>query len=157
MIVFSRVVGAASLRAKAGGPSGLLLDVQHWVTIDEDKGVSGAGPQRSERVRTTAYEYRLLDLFGTELLVFHWQPGTRFSGPDFPHLHVSAALTARVSVTVSQRLPLDKRHVPTGLVTPADIVRLLIAEFGAAERHRDWPRRLRRAEPVVRRSLPERS
>ena len=102
--------------------------------------------------RTTAYEYRLLNSRGTELLVFHWQPGAAFRGPDFPHVHVSAALTAQVTATAAQRFPLDKRHVPTGFVSLADVVRMLIAEFGIAERRRDWPARLARAEATLRRT-----
>jgi hypothetical protein len=151
-ISFGRVGIPAHLRAKAGGQSGLSLDVHHWVTTGR-RGDRGSRPMTD--ASTIAYEYRLLDRDEVELLVFHWQPGSGFSGPDFPHVHVSAALTAQVTATHSQRLPLDKRHIPTGLITLADVVRMLIAEFGVAERHRDWPRRLDRAESILRRSFPE--
>ena len=93
-----------------------------------------------------AYEYRILDSLERELLVFHWQPLPIARGPDFPHLHVSATVVAQTSATMSQRHALDKRHVPTGHVSLAAVVRLLIAEFGIAYRHRNWTSRLKRAE-----------
>ena len=138
------------LRAKAGGPSGLMLDIVHRFVIEIDQTAESG---RRQRAMTVAYEYRILDVQETELLVYHWQPGSIARGPDFPHIHVSASLTAKTSATVSQRLSLDKRHVPTGIVTLADVVRTLIAEFGIAERRRDWPARLARAEIVLRRSF----
>jgi hypothetical protein len=138
-----------SLRSKAGGPSGLMLDIGHWFAIETDHAAErGSG----WRVATVAYEYRILDARETELLVYHWQPGAIALGPDFPHLHVSAALTARTPAGIDQRFPLDKRHVPTGIVTLADVVRMLIAEFGIAERRRDWPARLARADRAIRRT-----
>jgi hypothetical protein len=143
---------SAPLRARSGASSGLRLDLHHSFVIAE-----AVPPNDSDRNAVTiSYEYRLLDSQETELLVYHWHPGVIARGPDFPHIHVSASLSAQITATQVQRLPLDKRHVPTGLITLADVVRMLIAEFGVAGRHRDWPR-LDRAELVVRRSLPERS
>lgn len=150
-VAFRRRALPVSLRAKAGGPSGLMLGIVHRFVVEADQGAEG-GPRW--RATTAAYEYRVLDARETELLVYHWQPGAIARGPDFPHLHVSAALTARTPASVAQRFPLDKRHVPTGFVTLADVVRLLIAEFGIAERRRDWPARLTRADRALRRTYP---
>jgi hypothetical protein len=148
-VKFGRVAQPVPLRAKAGGSSGLMLDVLHsFVLIGSEQAGAGA----IWRAVSTAYEYRILDAREAELLVFHWHPGSVARGPDFQHLHVSAALSAQVSATIVHRLPLDKRHVPTGLVTLADVVRMLIAEFGIAERRRDWPARLARAEATLRRT-----
>lgn len=150
-VTFGRHAFPAPLRTRAGGPSGLMLGIAHRFVVEADQGAEG-GPRW--RATSVAYEYRVVDARETELLVYHWQPGAIARGPDFPHLHVSAALTARTPATVSQRLPLDKRHVPTGFVTLAEVVRLLIAEFGIAERRRDWPARLARAERAIRPSFP---
>lgn len=127
-----------------------MLDLSHWFLIEADHSATSVSRWRA---KTVAYEYGILDRRETELLVYHWQPGSIVRGPDFPHMHVSAALTAQVSATVSQRIPLDKRHIPTGIVTLADVVRMLIAEFGIAERRRDWPARLARADTILRRSF----
>jgi hypothetical protein len=143
---FGRLGEPIPLRAKAGGSSGLMLDVLHSFVLVEDATESGW------RAASAAYEYRVLDSREQELLVFHWHPGSIARGPDFPHLHISAALSAQVSATIAQRLSLDKRHVP-GLVTLPDVVRMLIAEFGIAERRRDWPARLARAGAALRQTM----
>jgi hypothetical protein len=77
----------APLRAATGGPSGLLLDAQHRFVIVEAP-IRRAGRQWCASTRM--YEYRLLDRDERELLVYHWQPGEDFLGPDHPHVHVSA-------------------------------------------------------------------
>lgn len=97
------------------------------------------------RVETATYEYRVLDRTEQELLVWHYQPGAGFHGPDDPHLHVSAAVQLRTPAGSTDLWPLDKVHLPTGFVTLADVIRLLIEEFGAAARP-DWPERLMWAE-----------
>jgi hypothetical protein len=84
-----------ALRAASGGPRGLLVDVAHVFTLDEDP----VHPRFRRRWRATTrmYQYRLLDREERELLVYHWQPGDAFAGPDHPHVHVSAALSARIN------------------------------------------------------------
>jgi hypothetical protein len=84
------------------------------------------------RASTRMYEYRLLDHDQTELLVYHWQPGPEFQGPDSPHLHISAALQAQIDAVTNLRIDLDRRHVTTGRVSLEGIVRMLITEFGIA-------------------------
>ena len=150
-VAFGRGALPVRLRAKAGGQSGLELDVLHSFVIQADQ----AAQAPRWRATTVAYEYRILDSRETELLVHHWQPGAIARGPDFPHVHVSAALSAQVSATATRRLALDKRHIPTGLVSLADVVRMLIAEFGIAYRHRNWAARLTRAEAAFRGNLTE--
>jgi len=120
-----------------------MLDLWHEYRI-----VPGAGPERPQswRVSTTGYEYRLLDSIERELVVFHWQLGPTFRGPDHPHLHLSASLVARVSATATRELPLDRLHIPTGRITIDAVVRMLVAEFGVAPVVPDWERRLARTE-----------
>jgi hypothetical protein len=130
----------ASLRSPGGGPSGLFLDVSTNFAIVPVE--LGSRPRRWD-VRTAMYEYRLLDHVQTELLVYHWQP--QYAGPDEPHLHVSAALQAQVDAVTSRAIDLNKLHVATGLVPLAAVVRMLIAEFGAAPQRADWRETLERA------------
>lgn len=99
------------------------------------------------------YEYRLLDHNHTELLVYHWQPGPEFQGPDHPHLHVSAALHAQVDAVTHLQIDLDRRHIATGRVSLEAVVRMLITEFGIAPQRPDWRRTLDRTEAALREEL----
>ena len=84
------------------------------------------------RVSTVSYQYRVLDTRQQELLVWHWQPGEEFDGPDRPHLHVSAELIAGPSPhdpTQPIVFDLDNVHLATGRVTVEAVVRTLIEDF----------------------------
>lgn len=105
--------------------------------------------RRTWDVETRMYEHSLLDRDGHELLTYHWQPGPRFAGPDHPHLHVSAALSARIDAVSTEEIDLDDRHIATGPVTLPSIVRMLIEEFGVAPRRGDWREALDRHEPSI--------
>lgn len=152
-VAFGRTAEPVSLPANAGGSSGLLLDVRHQYAIVLD-GTVGSSP--SWRVSSRAYEYRILDHQAEELLVYHWQPNSIAGGPNFPHLHVSATLSAQTAFSARQPFRLDSRHLPTGRVSLEAVIRLLIAEFGIAYRHRNWMTRLKRTEDVFRRELTRR-
>ena len=130
-----------SLRSPSGGPSGLLLDVARGFAIGE---VDRMRFRPRWRAMTEMYEYRLLDHDQTELLVYHWQPGAAFAGPDHPHLHVSAALQTQVDATTRSSIDLDKRHLATGRVSLEAVVGMLIAEFAIAPVRHDWRQTLDR-------------
>ena len=115
--------------------------------FDNEGDGTSPGPVRWQP-KTIMYEYRLLDRDERELLVYHWQPGPDFLGPDHPHLHVSASLHAQVDAVTRQEIALDKLHLPTGQVTIAAIVRFLITEFGIAPLRDDWHEILTRADAV---------
>jgi hypothetical protein len=133
---------SSSLRAPHGAPSGLFLNVSFlFVTIPID---------RRWRVATRMYEYRLLDHQRSELLVFHWQPGPEFAGPDHPHIHVSATLNARTDALTTRAIGLDRRHVVTGQVSLAAVVRMLIDEFDIAPQRHDWRATLDRSKAMLR-------
>lgn len=134
-----------SLRAPAGGPSGLLLDVAHVFTIVE---AERGRLRRRWQATTRMYEHRLLDHDQEELLVYHWQPGPIFAGPDYPHLHVSAAMEARIDAVNRRKIGLDRLHAATGWVSCGVVVRMLITEFQVAPRRHDWREALDRAESV---------
>lgn len=99
------------------------------------------------------YQYRLLDYDKRELLVFHWQPGSGFRGPDFPHIHVSAALRAQTNTVTTRELDLDTVHLPTGRVSLEAVVRLLLEEFGIQSQRADWERTLDRGIQTFRRNV----
>ena len=80
--------------------------------------------------------------------MYHWQPGEAYLGPDHPHLHVSASLSAQTSAVDRQSIDLGKLHLATGRVSLASVVRMLITEFGIAPRRHDWAETLDRTERI---------
>lgn len=121
----------------------LLISAQRIVIIDSDDTDRAIG---GLAVLTRMYEYRLLDRQERELLVYHWQPGPRYAGPNHPHLHVSASLSAMTSAVDEREFDLDKLHLPTGQVALAAIVRSLITELGVEPTRPDWAHTLDDAE-----------
>lgn len=143
-----------SLRSPAGGPSGLFLDVVHMFAIIE---ADRSRFQRQWRATTRRYEYRLLDHDHTELLVYHWEPGDEFGGPNHPHVHVSATLNAQIDAVNERSIDLHGLHVATGRVSLETIVRMLIEEFAIAPRRHDWRETLDRTEAVFRQEATQRT
>ena len=135
-----------ALRAPSGGPRGLLLDLSHVFAIDEAP--ESVPFRRRWRVTTRMYQYRLLDQRERELLVYHWQPGDAFLGPDHPHVHVSAALSAQVTAIDTEIIDLTGLHLATGRVSLEAVIRMLIEEFGVAPQRPDWREILARTEAV---------
>jgi hypothetical protein len=133
------------LRQLGGGPSGLLLDIFHAFTVVE---VPGNPLSRRWRTTTLMYEYRVLDHHHRELLVYHWQPGSSYLGPDHPHLHVSASLRSQVNAHDTREIGLDRLHLPTGRVTFEAVIRMLVTDFGIAPRRNDWQATLDQAETM---------
>ena len=121
---------------------GLLRGSRLAIEVDLRQSGDGLGAE------TTRYAYTLLDHAGRELLAFHWHPGGR-SPVAFPHLHVSAALRSTTPSGAAAVLPLDKVHVPTGHLSVAAAIRLLVAELGVTALTTDWPNRLDRADTML--------
>jgi hypothetical protein len=97
---------------------------------------------------TTRYAYTLLDHADRELLAWHWHPRGR-SPVAFPHLHVSSALRGTTPSGGPAVLPLDKVHLPTGHISVADVVKLLVGDLGIAPLRADWLERLDRAATML--------
>jgi hypothetical protein len=132
----------APLQSTRGGQSSLLFDVVHvFALVKVDPG--------QWRVSTRMYQYSLLDHDQTELLVYHWQPGLGFPGPDYPHLHVSASLRAKINAGGQQKdIGLDKRHLVTGRVSLESVVRMLLEEFDIKSQRSNWADILDETEAV---------
>lgn len=83
-------------------------------------------------VSTTAYRYHILDGSGSELVGWHWHPGT----VGHPHMHVEAAAGA-----------IDRRvHLPTGRVSIESVLRLLLDDLGVPAIRVDYADVLNAAE-----------
>lgn len=100
--------------------------------------ITGAEAGRgSHRVSTTAYAYRILDPDWREILAYHWHPAGG-SQVVSPHLHLTSRVRPIDLGPGLDPVALADMHLPTGPVGFADIVRLLITEFGVAPRRDDW-------------------
>lgn len=108
----------------------LGLTVGMWYEIVEQSGTRRANRWR---VRTSAYEYSLVDDKYQEVAAFHWHPGGR-SLVGWPHLHIGSALSYSTYLTDA--------HLPTGRVAFEQVVRLLIEDLGVGPRRADWERTL---------------
>jgi len=101
---------------------------------------------RSWSVRSTAYFCDLVDRDQREILAYHWHPAT--DGPSFPQFHLTGRLPAIGVGPGVTPVALGDMHLPTGHVSFASVVRLLIEEFGIAPRRSDWQAILERGDPA---------
>lgn len=88
-------------------------------------------------VSTSAYRYHILDRDGREILAYHCHPDGVSSVTE-PHLHLSGRLSPLDTGPRDIPVRFDEMHLPTGMVTLAQVVRLLITEFGVEPRRDDW-------------------
>ncbi len=116
----------------------------HGATLDVS--VILRSQAEAPRPVVAGYLYHLLDRSGREHLSFHWHPSGARSRITFPHLHVSAALRNSTPGGELDVLPLDKIHIPTGHLTLANIVRLLVVELDVTPRVQGWQERLDEAD-----------
>lgn len=100
------------------------------------------GTPRAFEVRKVAYWYEVLARDGHEVLAYHWHPAG-VSPITFPHHHLSSRLGPLALGRGARTVALGEMHLPTGFITLADVVRLLIAELGIAPRRPDWEAILR--------------
>ena len=81
-------------------------------------------------VEEEGYEYSIMDADRREVLAYHWHPMGRSSFIT-QHLHIGHG-------AMLGRDELQTAHLPTGRVSLADTIRLLIRDFGATPRRPDW-------------------
>jgi hypothetical protein len=82
------------------------------------------------RVEVVGYTYVVASADGPEILSYHWHSEDAQLVRS-PHLHLGPG--AQIG-----REELHKAHLPTGPVGLADVIRLLITDFGAPPRRADW-------------------
>ncbi len=87
------------------------------------------------------YYLTISDAAEQEIVAYHWHPQGR-SPIIEPHLHIGAGARAA-------RAELSRAHLPTGAITLADVVALLIDGFGVRPRRADWRDVLARARPAL--------
>jgi hypothetical protein len=109
----------------------LELSVLHQVVVDRSAEGTDGPP-----IRTTAYYYHLRERSGPEVILFHWHPFPK--QVPFPHLHLAGGAG---SVAIDAR-----RHVPTGLVPLAAVIRFAIEELGVRPLRGDWRKILDRID-----------
>lgn len=92
-------------------------------------------------VRTSYYQYRILDRDSAEIVVYHWEPEGR-SPVVKPHLHIPAAASVTMPPSASGKggrtLHLGKLHLPTRRVGIDDVIEFLLADFGVVPNRADW-------------------
>lgn len=97
----------------------------------------GGGRSEGYQVRPTRYRFVVLDGQEREIVAYHWHP-SGVSTVAYPHLHLSGRLSPLDAGRGAEPVALGQMHLPTGPVTLADVVRLLITEFGVEPRRDDW-------------------
>lgn len=85
--------------------------------------------ERLWQAGTSAYWYSLHDE-RHEILAYHWHP-EQTPNTTFPHLHLEAGSGV-------QRDELTRAHLPTGGVTLAAFLHMVIRDFGVEPRRNDW-------------------
>jgi len=124
---------SANLRRTEGGPH-----IPFRVMISVSTGSTGL---RTSWLKASVVSY--LFEIGDNTISYHWHP-TGPSNVTTPHAHVKSA----AAPTPLSR-PIGELHLPTGVVSPASIIRFLIDELGVEPNRRDWPRVLAEAEAAL--------
>lgn len=88
-----------------------------------------------------SYSYQVVNSSDQELFAYHWHPFGR-SPINFPHIHFGHGVAG---------IPpeLTGAHFPTGPVTLAEVVRLLLSDFGVRPLRPDWPAVLGRSQATL--------
>jgi hypothetical protein len=121
------------LRAELGS---IEFRFQHWYELEQTAGEKGGWSAVSK-----GYMYTARERDGAELFSYQWH-ATGLSRVVWPHLHVPARTATR---------DLRGAHFPTGHVSFAAVVRLLIEELGVRPRRDNWRQLIEAAE----RDLPD--
>jgi len=91
-------------------------------------------PDRSNRraweVRIAYYFYSLDDGDHREIIAYHWHPEGH-SNVVAPHIHIGRGAMAG-------RPELSNAHLPTGIISLADVIRVAIVDFNVQPLRQDW-------------------
>ncbi len=107
------------------GSSRLMLSLQQDYRIAETD-----TPRQTYRIELEAYNYAIYDSERREVLIYHWHPNSR-SPIATPHLHLEQG--AKVG-----RSEVRDAHLPTGFVSLASFLRLLVVDLGVQPQRPDW-------------------
>ena len=110
---------------RLGGTSALWLSIQQYYRI-----VGSETPRTPWTVAEVGYRYEVMDADAREILAYHWHP-TGQSSFVSQHLHIGHG-------AMLGREEFQNAHLPTGYVSVADLVRLLVEDFGVTPRHGNW-------------------
>ncbi|HLZ69263.1 MAG TPA: hypothetical protein VKV26_05060 [Dehalococcoidia bacterium] len=109
-----------------GTSPALALEAREWYTFVEQR---EAHVSARWRVQLTGYDYALRSPDArSEFLAFHLHPDVPNSAS--PHLHLGSALLRRPSFATAQ--------IPTGWVSSAEVLRLLIRDLGVRPLRPEW-------------------
>jgi hypothetical protein len=92
--------------------------------------VEAPGPGGPWNVNIVAYQHALWDRDGREIVAYHWHPDGE-SDVITPHVHLGAGAAVG-------HAGLRDAHLPSGLVTLDDVLRLALVNLGAEPLRRDW-------------------
>lgn len=129
-------------------PASVLIGRQRRFLLSSDHYYEIAAPKRKTdgwTLRTIGYRYTLSDQADTEIVSYHWHP-TAQSDVVAPHLHLGNALLPPMS-------SFRRLHLPTGLITFAELLRMVIVDLGVESRRDDWPAVLSYCDTLLRQSL----
>ena len=111
----------------------LTLDAEHRFYV-----VPAADRPGWWQIQLVSYQFAFRDARLGELLAYHWHPIGR-SHIIHPHVHLGPALAIPTS-------PAANAHLPTGIITLPDVLRLAITDMGVEPRRDDWERVLAEAQ-----------
>lgn len=122
-------------------PIGITV-MQQFRIIKVD-GDQERGPYKTETVK---YLYSISDAEDQkEIIAFQWTPEADDSRQkQYPHLHLGERFTGRDDLLPGSSF--HKMHIPTGRISIESFVRLVIEEFGAKPKKKDWEAIVQRNE-----------
>ena len=109
----------------------MLLRVQKHCILTQDVEV----PSRQWSISLVGYMYTIQLRDPTEVVAYQWHPQRTIDLP-YPHVHFGPA-SARPDSAVRTG-ELHNVHVPTGLVSIEEVIRLVVDEFQVEPRRPDW-------------------
>lgn len=93
------------------------------------------GDPRQYRVITQGYNYVIRNRRQREIVAFHWHPGERSHEHD-PHVHIGSVVIDANSSDMGKAF--SRFHIPTGHISVAQVVRLLLTDFNVVPNRQDW-------------------
>lgn len=87
------------------------------------------------RVIAGGYQYTISNHHQREVITYHWHPGQR-SREHGPHVHIGSAVIDSDSSDIGKTF--SRFHIPTGYISIAQVVRLMLTDFNVVPNRQDW-------------------